>query len=384
VLYIGKAKSLRIRVKSYFQPPVKLLPKTAALVAQIASIEHIEVYSEIEALLLESKLIKKFKPPFNVVAKDDRLPYYIHITVEKFPKPIINHEPQGAIAGPFLSGFITKKILRQLRRIVPFCTATRKVSRGCLYSHLGLCHPCPNDPQTQPLAYRKNISRLKRLLTGQFPAVKRSLVRHMHEAVKAEDFETAARIRDNLRHMDWILVQPVQPEEYLVNPNLVADKQQEAITALQEILQLKTPLSRIEMFDVANLSGAAATAAMTVAIDGEIDSKNYRHFTIKTKSTPDDVAMLQEVLTRRLQRQDWTKPDLIVLDGGKSQLSIVNWPIPTVGLAKREEIITLPTTEGFKEIKLDRRHPGLQLLQRLRDEAHRFSRRLHHKHRQLL
>mgnify|MGYP001588879513 FL=1 len=119
---------------------------------------------------------------------------------------------------------------------------------------------------------------------------------------------------------------------------------------------------------------------MTVAIDGEITSKNYRHFTIHSPG-PNDVAMLSEALTRRLRRNDWPKPDLIVLDGGKSQLSIVAWDIPTIGLAKKEEVIY--TSDG-REIKLDNRHPGLQLLQRLRDEAHRFSRRLHHKHRSVI
>lgn len=382
---MGKAKSLRQRVRSYFQPPVKLGPKTAALVAQIRSIEHIEVMSEIEALLLESKLIKRFKPDYNIVAKDDRSPFYIHITKEQFPRPIINHEPQGAIVGPLLTGYTAKRILHNLRRIAPFCTATRKVSRGCLYSHLGLCNPCPNDPSTNPLEYKKNIIRLKKLLKGEFKRVRSSLEAEMYLASKSQDFEKAGQIRDNLKNLEWILVQPVQPEEYLVNPNLVADNQQASILQLQQALNLKNHLARIEMYDIANLSGTAATAAMTVAIEGEINSKNYRHFTIRTKATPDDVAMMKEVLTRRLKRTDWPMPDLIILDGGKSQLSIINHQssIPIVALAKKEEIITLRLAQGFAELKLDRRNTGLMLLQRLRDEAHRFSRRLHHKHRQI-
>ena len=130
--------------------------------------------------------------------------------------------------------------------------------------------------------------------------------------------------------------------------------------------------------DIANLSGTHATGAMTVSLGGELTPSLYRHFTISLPSTPDDVAMLKEMLTRRLKRSDWPTPDLIVLDGGKSQLSIVTWSIPTISLANRDEIIFTP--QG-KQVILDRANPGLKLLQRLRDEAHRFSRRLHHKHR---
>ncbi len=351
--------------------------------SQIFSIDHIEVLSEIEALLLESKLIKKFLPPYNIASRDDKSPYYIHVTSERFPKPVVNHEPNQAIAGPFLSGWTAKSILRQFRRIAPYCTASRRISRPCLYYHLGLCRPCPNDPGTDPAAYKQNITRLKRLVKGQFSQVQRQLRRQMRVASQNQDYETAAQARDQLHNLEILLQQPVSPDEYLVNPNLVVDKQRLALDALKEALHT-WPLTRIEMYDVANLAGTAATAAMTVATDGEINSRNFRHFTIRTKSTPDDVAMMKEVLTRRLRRTDWPRPDLIVLDGGKSQLSIVNWQVPTVALAKKEEIITISTLKKFTEIKLDRDNPGLQLLQRLRDEAHRFSRRLHHKHRAIL
>lgn len=361
---MGKAKNLHIRVRSYFQPPIKLGYKTAQLVSQIKSLEHIEVSSEIEALLLESRLIRKFKPQYNIVSKDDKSPYFIHLTAEKFPRPVINHEQKNALAGPFLNSFTARKILNELRRITPFCTA-KNPSKPCFYSHLGLCKPCPGDPETTPAKYKTNIFRLKKLLRGEFKQV-------MSQAVKNLDFETAATIRD-------LNQKTVSPEEYLVNPNLISDRHQEALQALH--LALGTwPLVRIEMYDIANLSGTAATGAMTVALNGEVNPRYYRHFTIHS-SGPNDVGMLQEMLTRRLKRIDWPKPDLIVLDGGKSQLSIANWSVPTIALAKREEIIF--TTDG-QQIKLDKHNPGLQLLQRLRDEAHRFSRRLHHKHRSLI
>ena len=169
---------------------------------------------------------------------------------------------------------------------------------------------------------------------------------------------------------------PVSPDDYLINPNLTADKRQSALDALKSALSVNE-LRTIEMYDVAHLSGVSATAAMTVAVDGEPDHRRYRHFTIKSPRTDSDVDMMREVLIRRLRRSDWPLPDLIVLDGGKPQLSILksqisDFNIPVIALAKRDEILVFPT---------DKSDPGLLLLVRLRDEAHRFSRRLHHKHR---
>jgi len=320
------------------------------------------VLSEIEALLLESKLIKKFLPPYNITSRDDKSPFYIHITSEKFPKPVVNHQPHGSLAGPFLTGLVPRRILNTFRRIVPYHTES-----PCFYRHLGLCNPCPDDPHTTPADYQKNITRLKKLLRGQFKLV-------MRQAVKSLDFETAAALRD-------LLYQPLSPEEYVVNPNLMEDKRLEAIESLKGIPFLKgDPLHRIEMYDIAHLAGSAVTGAMTVAIDGQLSPRHYRHFTIHSGN--DDVAWLREMLTRRF-KTNWPKPDLIVLDGGLPQLSLAHkvQPCAIIALAKREETIYL---QSGQKIKLDRRHPGLQLLQRLRDAAHRFSRRLHHRHRSLI
>lgn len=368
ILYVGKAKNLKNRVKSYFQSPVLLGPKTANLVAQINSIEYIEVNSEIEALLLESTLIKKFKPKYNIAAKDDKSPYYIHITKDKYPKPIVNHIQEKSISGPFLSGFVARNILRQFRYIAPYCTS-RHPEIPCFYTHLGLCDPDLTN-------YRQNILKLKKLLRGNFAKVKSELTNLMQVSSKNHEYEKAREYRDKLKNLEYLLLKPVSADEYIVNPNLVDDKRQESLRALH--LALSTwPLARIEMFDISNLTGTSATGAMTVALEGQLSPREYRHFTIH-QDNPNDVEMMREMLMRRLNRGDWPKPDLIILDGGKAQLSIVNWDIPTYGLAKQDEILI---DIGGNEIKLKRTNPGLQLLQRLRDEAHRFSRRLHHKHR---
>ena len=192
----------------------------------------------------------------------------------------------------------------------------------------------------------------------------------MRQAVKTLDFETAAALRN-------LLQQPTPPEEFVTNPNLLSDRRQEAL----ESLRLATgywPLARIEMYDVAHLAGSAATGAMTVAINGQLTPQNYRHFTIRSGN--DDVARLTEMLTRRL-KTDWPNPTLSFWMG-IAQLSLAHKerPCAVIAYGQTREIIYTSTSK----IKLPRTHPGLQLLQRLRDEAHRFSRRLHHKHRSLI
>lgn len=410
IIYVGKAKNLRDRVKSYFQPPIKLGPKTAQLVENIASLEHIEVGSEIEALLLESSLIKKFKPFFNIASKDDKSPYYIHISRETYPKPVINHEPKGALVGPFLNRYIPTKILKLFRRIAPYCVAPRPVRKPCFYSHLNLCNPCPGQNTLDIKHYALNIKRLKSLLRGSFFHVRSQLSRDMTTASKKQDYEQAGLLRDQLLALEQLTSAHVLPEEYISNPNLIQDTRAESLNSLIHIL---TPyltthnpllnLNRIEFYDNSHLAGSSPTSAMVVAVDGEITPRHYRHFTLKNKKTispstesgegekggevfvGNDVDYMRQVLERRLKRNDWPKPDLIVLDGGLPQLSVLrhsqldresrNFLI--IALAKRDEIIY---TTDKKEIKLPKNHPGLRLLMRLRDEAHRFSRRLHHKH----
>jgi excinuclease ABC subunit C len=356
-------------------------------------LEYIEVGSEIESLLLESRLIKKFRPFFNISAKDDKSPYYIHLTRENLPRPEINHTPGNSLAGPFLTRFLPQKILRQLRHITPYCTAPRPVKKPCIYSHLGLCLPCPGESGFDFGLYQKNISRLRQLLKGNFKGVRREMQKQMMVYSHKENFEAASKMRDQIKSLDYLLSVPVRPDEYLENPNLVSDQRQSALNSILQILSstlhhLPSKLNRIEMYDIAHLSGDSASGAMVVAQSGQIRPDLYRHFNIKLSSGTSDVDSLREVLTRRLNRTDWPVPDLIVLDGGKPQLSIVpslnlrggieGGELRVVALAKQHETIIIPTDSDFIEINPDRSDPGLRLLQSLRDEAHRFSRRLHH------
>ncbi len=352
-----------------------------------AALEYIRVTSELEALLLESRLIKKFKPFYNLIAKDDKSPYYIHLTAEEYPRPVINHEPRRAVAGPFLNRHLPTRILSRFRQVTPFCQAPRPVRRPCLYAHLGLCHPCPGQittPQDKHL-YLTHILRLKHLLRGQFKSVKTALTSEMTAASRSQDFEKATAARDHLRALDLLLTTPISPDEFITNPNLSADLRQAAVASLGQLLKIPPP-RRIEMYDNAHLRGTAAASAMTVALDGEVLPRLYRHFTIKSAQTDSDVAMMAEILTRRLKHSEWPSPDLIVLDGGRPQLSAVKAlsHIPLISLAKRQETLIVPVGDTYEEIHVPTSHPGLQLLMRLRDEAHRFSHRLHHLHRHLV
>jgi len=357
------------------------------LVKNIASLDFIRVGSETEALLLESRLIKKFQPHFNLISKDDKSPYYITISKEKFPRPIITHTSSGSSAGPFLNSLIPRRILGQFRRVAPFCTAARPVKKPCFYSHIGLCNPCPGSIGDNQLAYKTNISRLKQLLRGRFEPVAAELKRSMSAAAEIRDFETAAKARDRLQALAQLRSHTISPDEYLQNPNLITDTQQQAVTSLKDTLVSAGleigQLHRIEMYDNAHLSGKFATSAMTVAIDGELLHSQYRHFRIKNAAAVSDTAMMKEVLTRRFSASDWPTPDLIVLDGGIPQLSAAKeivLPCPVISLAKQNETIIIPRPDGeFFHLTPPRNFPALKLLQALRDEAHRFSRRLHHK-----
>jgi excinuclease ABC subunit C len=365
---------------------VELGPKTALLVSQINTIEYVEVGSELEALLLESRLIKKFKPKYNIISKDDKSPYYIHITREDFPRPVINHEPSGSVAGPFLSGLIPKRLLRNFRRIAPYCLASRPVKKPCFYSHLGLCSPCPGSGSIENIKslYRNNISRLKSLLSGNFIQVRSQLKKDMQTASLVQDYEKASTYRDYIQSLEYLISPPTGPEEYLANPNLISDRRSDSLLTLSNALSpfVSVPsLTRIEMIDIAHLSGTAASASLVVAVDGQLRHDLYRHFNIKNSPTDSDVDMMKEIVTRRLLRNDWPFPDLLVLDGGIPQLSVlknIRPDFPVISLAKQQEIIVIPFNDGFQEVKLPQNNSGLQLLQRLRDEAHRFSRRLHH------
>lgn len=394
-VYIGKAISLASRVDSYFAS--RLAPKTSQMVSEATKLGFIRVATEIEALLLEAKLVKLHMPKYNSELKDDKSPLYIGITKEEFPRVLalrrtsLGSIPLKTYYGPFIQGGSVRKVLKLLRRIFPYSTH-KPTKRGCIYSQIGLCNPCPSvikseiDAQKKLLlnkAFRKNLSNINKFLSGEFLSIKRELEREMRELSKQQKFEEAALIKQQLGGIEYITTPSTAPLEYLKDPNFVEDIRNNELSELKKLIDkylVVEKLERIECFDIAHLSGTSPTASMVTFVNGEADKRYYRHFKVKKGNS--DVDNMKEVLTRRLNHlTDWGKPDLIIVDGGKPQVSKalgVIKEIPLIGLAKRYETLVVKNEDKFIEIRL-RRGPALYLVQRLRDEAHRFARRLHHK-----
>lgn len=404
VIYVGKAKNLKNRLGSYFL--TNLLVKTAQMVASARSVSYIKVNSEFEALLLEANLIKKYRPKYNIALKDDKSPLYIGITKDKYPRVIAFRKPElkdlklKEYYGPFLSGYSSKRVLRLIRKVFPYSThlPTLKI---CIYKQLGLCNPCPSEIENETdtnkklelrKKYLRNVRNVKKILNGKFTSLQKDLATELKEAVRQERFEDAREISGEIKTFEYVAMSPeFDIEEYLENPNLAEDIRSKESEDLLQILNSQfsiSKLNRIECFDIAHLSGSFPTASMVISVDGEAEKKYYRHFKIYgDKTRPrvrqnSDVDSMREVITRRLKHlEDWGKPDLIIIDGGKPQLSAVHdllesEKIPFIGLAKRLETIVIYKDGKFIEVRPT--GGALNLLQRIRDEAHRFARRLHH------
>lgn len=378
LLYVGKSISIKKRVSSYFAHK-NLGAKTNALVTKISSISHIKVFSEFEALLLESDLIRTNKPFYNIIAKDDKSPIYIKITKSDIPLVEILRKPQLSrkdfIKGPFPSAKATRSILRQIRHIFPYCHH-KNPKKACLYVHLGLC-PYPFGSQEAKQKYLDNIKNIKKLLSGKAKALVRDLTGQMQNAAKNQDFEQAQILKAQMQNIEYLTTTYTLPREFLEKPTLVDDLTMNRLVDLKEKLSLAKIPKRIECFDISNISGKLATGSMVVMTNGFPDKSQYRRFKIKFTHKPDDFEMIREVVARRL-KNDWPIADLMIIDGGKGQLSsaleMINKyhpGIPVVSLAKRLEEIYLPYQS--EPLSLPKESPARQLAQQIRDEAHRFA-----------
>lgn len=400
-IYIGKAINIKKRVASYFFND--LAPKTAKMVSEADSFSFIKVSSEIESLLLEAKLINRFKPIYNVELKDDKHPLYIRISKEKYPRvltarKIDKSEKNIAFFGPFPSSGNVKSVLKMIRRIFPYATHV-PTKKACIYSQIDLCNPCPSDIENalnqkfKKALYKKyldNIRYIRKLLSGEMINVKNRLYKKMDALSKSQDFEEAAEVRDKIEKLEYI-TQPITPiEKYLKNPNLLEDIRNEEVESLKKLLGTffkSRRLERIECFDIAHLSGVNPAASMVTFINGEPDKNLYRHFRIRQKKGQDDVSSMQEVAKRRIKYlAEWGVPDLIIVDGGKAQVKAFKSvfdknKIPVIGLAKRSSTLVIPEKGDGKNYRLVkiRKGPVFNLVNRLDGEAHRFARRYHHK-----
>ena len=412
VIYIGKAANLRHRVRQYFQNSRLREPKTDALIAEIAGVAWTEVASEADALFLEAELVRRYLPRFNILLRDDKSQLYVRIDY-KNDYPTLNFvrrplDDGARYFGPYLNSFAVKKALRYLRRAFPYAISRQAgQKRASLHYHLGL-DPGLEDSRTSLPAYRANLRKLMQYLKGERVALMRTMERDMKAATGAHDFEKAARIRNQLQAL-----QQLARQSLFGNQERLDASRDQALTELSGLLGLAKPPKRLEAFDVSHIQGTDTVASLAVFINGVPDKTAYRKFKMR-KLGNDDTGHIYEAISRRFSQDNqkaWGLPDLILIDGGKGQLQAGLKArdqaglsrIPMIGLAKREEsiIVKKPTTpqlshlqggtlqssrqtggwvkeEGeFWVVRLPQTSHVVELLQRMRDESHRFAQSYH-------
>ncbi len=379
IIYIGKAINLKNRVRSYFQ--TNYSAKTKLLVENITSIETIRVFSDLEALILEASLIKKYQPYFNSRLKDDKDYLYIIFSKENFPKVTTGRKrdigKSSAYFGPFPSSNAVRLTLKIIRKIFPFRTSCKPESgKVCFSFHLGLC-PGVCGGKISKSDYTHLLGKLKRFLNGETKWVLQSLEKEMKTQAKNLNFEAAQKIRLKIESIKSTTNKIEEVDKYLSGPEVLDSIYERQLSEFQKVLGLIHKPVRIECYDISNISGEFATGSMVVLINGEASKDDYRRFKIKFNKGINDPAMMSEVLNRRF-RNDWPKPDLIIVDGGKSQLnaaikvvSQLGLSIKVIGLAKKLEEVFQANTD--KPLRFEKNSAALYLLQRIRDEAHRFA-----------
>ncbi|MFA6027716.1 MAG: excinuclease ABC subunit UvrC [Patescibacteria group bacterium] len=379
ILYVGKAKNLRSRVRSYFQKSRETTAWQIIMRRQINDLEIIKVESEDDALVLENELIKKFKPRFNIMLKDDKGYLYVEITAEDYPRVLLVRQPNfkngSAFFGPYPSAKSLRLVHKLLHRVFPFRTCHKLPKKPCLEFYMNRCSaPCKNKISQKQ--YQNMIKKTIDFFEGKNQAIYKITEKKMRTAAHHEQFEKAALYRNQLQAIDRLKEIIKTPEDYLKKYY-----EQKHLNIPQGLKQLAAGLrlnnlKRVEIFDISNIQGKFAVGSMVVFTNGLPDKNNYRKFKIKTVFQSNDTAMMKEVIKRRLRHNEWGRPDLIMLDGGAGQLSaclslIKKANIPVIALAKREEEIY--QAEQKDTLRLKPNTAGYFLLQRMRDEAHRFA-----------
>ncbi len=366
VLYVGKATSLRKRVRSYFSTQASV--KTGMLRGEVADIEFIACESPEQALIVEAALIKEEHPKYNISLRDSKTYPFVEVTREGFPRIFISRpktKTRSLLFGPYPHAGLLKPALNMIRKVFPYCSCRRRPHKPCLYYHVRLC-PAPCAGKISAAAYRETIVNICKILRGERRALVKKLQRSMQRFSAQQKFEEAAAIRDKLAALE----------------NLYQGKPREhALLSLKKILGLgKIPL-RIEAVDVSILGAEDAVGSVVVFRDGVPDKRGYRRFRIKTVPGVDDCAMIAEVVGRRytrLQKEKKSLPDLLVIDGGRGQvgsayerLRELEIRLELIGIAKQREEIWFPERSVPVRIPFD--NPALQLIRHVRDEAHRFA-----------
>ena len=403
IIYIGKAAVLRNRVRQYFQASRTRDPKTEALVAEIADTDWVEVESEIDALFLEAEMVRRYLPPYNILLRDDKSLQYVRIDHKSgYPTVTITRRPlddNATYYGPYMNGWALKRALKYLRRVFPYAIKTQEGTLGStLYQQIGL-DPGVLSGRTSLATYKSNLQKLGQYLLGKRKVIITQLEKDMKQASKDQNFEKAALIRNQLFALKELNKQIIfSDREFL---DISKDR---GLQGLCDALGLQKAPKRIEGFDISHMSGTDVVASMVVFTNGIPDKTAYRKFKLK-KQQNNDFASMNEVISRRLAERNvakWGKPDLFLIDGGKGQLASAikardeagHSAIAMIGLAKREEEIVvhesksnivinnewlqkqntyIKTTDEFSLIMLPKNHDIVKLLQRIRDESHRFA-----------
>lgn len=392
-LYIGKASDLKNRLNSYLKTEDHRIKQMLDL-AQSLRLLHTE--SDIEALIIESQLIKRFRPQFNITMRDNKQYFYVVISNERFPKIFWTHQPHDSkfkgshSIGPFTDGNTLKSTLRFLRRIFPYCTCNKSHNNFCLNYHIGKClgfcclkKPVITDKQVS--AHKENIMAIKDILSGKRVSLVKKLEKEMGRLAKKGELEKAIELRNKISDLKRVF------ENAMIIKNSYILKTHRS--GLESLLKLQKPIVKIEGYDISNIQGTHATGSMVTFVHGQPDKNFYRKFKIKTKQTPDDVAMLKEILERRFKHEEWPFPDLILIDGGKGQVNVAVKTLKEMGI--KIQIIGISKNErhlGHQLIIPGRKTPppltklsssDKNLLLAIDSEAHRFAisyyRKLHRK-----
>lgn len=397
VIYIGKAKNLRSRAGSYFLKAAAEEQRTTRLVKEIYDIDYIDAESEVDALLMESRLIKDIQPKYNRDLRDDKSFPYLQITThEDFPRIEVTREPKSSAAklyGPFTSAGTLRGAIDVLQRVFKFRTCSLDIEenderwrwfRPCLLASIDQC-TAPCNLRISKDEYRNGIRRLRMFLDGNRKKVLRELQKEMKAAADEKLYEKAARLRDEILMLDKLkergdIEKHEQPEVFYIDPK-------KGVAGLQQIFKLKKPPRTIEGVDIAHLGGTETVASLVQFVDGMPFKPSYRRYRIREVEGIDDYASIHEVVARRFKKladDDSMFPDILLIDGGKGQLNkgiqafemLGIKPPLIISLAKKEELVYVMGEDEPR--RLSRHSFGLRLLQYVRDEAHRFAQHYHH------
>jgi excinuclease ABC subunit C len=403
IIYVGKAAVLRNRVRQYFQVSRSRDPKTEALVTEIVDIDWMTVDSELEALFLEAEMIRRYMPRYNILLRDDKALSYIRIDYDSdYPTVTTTRRPldDGArYFGPYTSTAAVRQSLKLLRRAFPF--ATRQIGgqkRATLHYHLGL-DPGLEEGKTSLEDYRTNLRKLMAIIQGKRKTIERELERDMKRAARNKDFEAATGFRNQLFALRGLNQQVIFSDKEFLDIS-----KDHALHELVNMLSMERFPQRIEGYDISHMQGSDVVASMVVFTNGVSNKAEYRKFKTKINHN-NDFYNIHETLKRRLSernRKAWGVPDLVLIDGGKGQLDAAIRArdeqgcsqIPFIGLAKREEQIVIHKVKSgvslnteilqklggfmvestdFIIVTLPQNTNLVKLLQRIRDESHRFA-----------